>query len=369
MISDRELLALHRELVATPSVSGDEKALADRLEDWMAARRWRPERLGNSLLVTAGRGPLLLLDTHIDTVPPGAGWTRDPATATVEGDRIYGLGANDAKAAAAALLGAFSELAREDLPITLALALVEGEETRGIGTETVLAALDERGRRPAAAVVGEPTGLDVAVAQKGLLILRLVASGDACHAAHAAALGARNAIHSLARDLVGLDDLDLGPDHPVLGPTSLQPTVVEGGAARNVVPASASAVLDLRTTPATSHRSLIERVRAKLEHSTLEVISRRLEPRETAPHHAVVEAAVRAGPDARVYGSSTLSDMVFMQDIPAVKVGPGRSERSHTPDEFVLASEVLDGRRYYVDLVRGYAALEAPGGAPGGTAD
>jgi acetylornithine deacetylase len=364
MISDRELLALHRELVSTPSISGRETALADRLERWMSERGWRPERLGNSVLVTAGTGPLLLLDTHIDTVPPTAGWTKDPEAATVEDGRVYGLGANDAKAAAAALLGAFSELTAEDLPITLALALVEGEETRGIGTETVLAALTERDRRPAAAVVGEPTGLDVAIAQKGLLILKLAATGDACHAAHAAALGARNAIRGLARDLIALDDLDLGPDHPVLGPTSLEPTQVEGGTARNVVPDSSAAILDLRTTPAAPHGTLIERIQQTVAHSVLEVVSRRLEPRETARHEAVVEAAVRARPAARVYGSGTMSDLVFMKGIPAVKVGPGQSERSHTPDEFALESEVLEGRRFYVTLVQRYVELVQGRGTP-----
>jgi len=359
MIGDPELLALHREVTSIASVSGEEAALADRLEAWMAARGWTPRRIGNSLLVLLGRGPLLLLDTHLDTVPPAAGWTRDPLAVTVENGRVYGLGANDAKASVAAMLGAVTAFESETLDITLGLALVEAEETRGTGTEAVLAELERQGRRPAAAVVGEPTGLEVAVAQKGLLILELRAHGDTCHAAHARTLGARNAIRGLARDLAVLDRLELGPEHPFLGPTTCEPTLIEGGTARNVLPGEASVVLDLRTTPAVGHDALIARIGEALRDSELVVVSRRLEPRETDPEAPVVRAALRARPGARVYGSTTMSDLVFLGDIPAVKCGPGQSERSHTPDEFVLEREIVEGRHFYVEHIRHYRELLA----------
>jgi acetylornithine deacetylase len=360
VISDAELLALHRELVATPSISGEEKTLADRVEAWMRDHGIAPRRLGNSLLATVGAGPMLLLDTHLDTVPPAEGWTRDPFTATVEDDgRVFGLGANDAKASAAALLGAYTAFVETDLPFTLGLALVEGEETRGIGTEAVLAELAREGRPPAAAVVGEPTDLDLAVAQKGLLILKMAARGNACHAANAGKLGAVNAVRVLARAITALDAIEPVPDHPLLGPTTWEPTLLEGAPAKNMLPGLASATLDIRTTPVLSHDALIERIRAALgalEGVEAELVSKRLEPRETARDARVVRAARKARPGARVYGSTTMSDMVFLKDVPAVKVGPGRSERSHTPDEFVRESEILEGRRFYVDLIRHYAA-------------
>jgi len=354
MLPDHEILALHAAITATPSVSGDEGALAALLGERLARHGILPLRLGSSLLATLGSGPLLLLDTHLDTVPPGPGWTRDPWEVRREGERIHGLGANDAKASVAAMVAAFLAFREAELPFTLALALVEAEETRGTGTEAVLAELARRGLSPAAAVVGEPTGLDVAVAQKGLLVLELVARGDACHAAHARELGATNAARRLARDLVALEAIDLGPDHPRLGAVTLEPTALRAGTARNVVPAEASAVLDVRTTPAVAPRSVVERV-ARAVASEVRVLSDRLVPRETSEDSTLVAAALTARPAARLYGSATLSDLVFMEGIPAIKCGPGSSERSHTADEFVLAGEILDGARFYARLVGAWA--------------
>jgi len=364
MLPDHEILALHAAITATPSVSGDEGALAALLAERLARHGVRPLRLGSSLLATLGSGPLILLDTHLDTVPPGPGWTRGPWMVRREGERVYGLGSNDAKASVAAMAAAFLAFREAELPFTLALALVEAEETRGTGTEAVLAELARRGERPAAAVVGEPTGLDVAVAQKGLLVLELVARGDACHAAHARALGAENAARRLARDLVALEAVDLGPAHPRLGPVTLEPTALRAGTARNVVPAEASAVLDVRTTPALAPRAVVERVAQAVE-SEVRVLSDRLVPRETDERSTLVAAALAARPGARLYGSSTLSDLVFMEGIPAIKCGPGSSERSHTADEFVLAGEILDGARFYARLIGAWAEA-ALGAAPAG---
>lgn len=366
MLPAREVLALHRAITSIRSESGQERALADFLENRLRRHGAAPQRLGNSLLAMAGAGPLLLFDTHLDTVPPAPGWTRDPWAVEVIDGRVFGLGANDAKASAAGMIAAFLAFAEAELPFTLALALVEAEETRGTGTEAVLAELARLGRSPVAAVVGEPTALDLAVAQKGLLVLELAARGDACHAAHAADLGARNAARLLARDLVALESVDFGTPHALLGPITLEPTQLLAGTARNVVPGEATAVLDVRTTPALPPPQVIERIE-RLVASEVRVLSNRLLPSETASDSPLVEAARRARPEIRLYGSSTLSDLVFMRGIPAVKCGPGRSQRSHTPDEFVLESEVLAGARFYTRLVGAWAEIQAtmPGeGAP-----
>src|SRR6185295_3335208 len=164
MLPEREVLALHREIVEIPSVSGSEAPLADFLDEKLRRFRIVPERLGNTLLAFAGEGPVLLLDTHLDTVPPAPGWTRDPWKVSPEGGRIHGLGSNDAKAAVAGMVAAFLAFQDVALPFTLALALVEGEETKGTGTQAVLAELSRRGLPVEAAVIGEPTGLDLAVA-------------------------------------------------------------------------------------------------------------------------------------------------------------------------------------------------------------
>lgn len=373
-LPEREILALHQAITAIHSVSGEEAELADFLAGWWRRRGVTPLRLGNSLLLLSPDGapegsvwaaspleqgerkPLLLLDTHLDTVPPAAGWTRDPWDSAPVDGRVYGLGANDAKASVAGMIAAWAAFAEVELPFTLALALVEGEETRGTGTEAVLAELERQGRRPAAAVIGEPTGLDFAIAQKGLLVLELVASGDACHAANARALGAVNAARRLAHDVVALEDVDFGPPHETLGPMTLEPTQLRAGLARNAVPGEATAVLDVRTTPALSPAAIVERVRAVVS-GEVRVLSERLLPRETAAAAAVVEAARRVRPEARLYGSPTLSDMAFLAGVPTLKCGPGRSERSHTADEFVLESEVLDGARFYTRLVGSYAEV------------
>jgi acetylornithine deacetylase len=357
VLPPESILALHREITAVRSVSGEEGALADLLEEKLQRAGVAPTRLGNSLLATLGEGPALLLDSHLDTVPPAAGWTRDPWEVESRAGRVYGLGSNDAKAAVAAMTAAFLAFREAALPFSLVLALVEGEETRGHGTEAVLAELARRGQPLAGAVLGEPTGLDVAVAQKGLMVLELIAHGDACHAAHAHALGARNAARRLAHDLVALEAVDFGPPHPKLGPITVEPTQVHAGTARNVVPGEAIALLDVRTTPALPRHEVVARLAGAVE-GEIRVVSDRLLPRETAEDTFLVRAAQSARPEARLYGSATLSDLVFVA-APAIKCGPGRSERSHTPDEYVLEDEILDGARFYTRLVRAYAEMGA----------
>lgn len=355
MLDDAGLLALHRELVATPSVSGSEGAVADLLQDRLARAGVEVERLGDSLLALAGDGPLLLLDSHLDTVPPAPGWTREPFAATVEDGKVHGLGANDAKASVAAMTAAFLALAREPLGLRLGLALVAGEETKSQGTRDVLDRLAARGLAIAGAVFGEPTGLDLAVAQKGLVVAELVARGRAAHAAHAAAAGAVNAARALARDLVALESVDLAPAHPALGSTTVEPTVVAAGTARNVVPAEATAILDVRTVPSLAPAQLLARLAAAVS-GEIRVLSGRFSPRETLATSTLLAAARAAAPDARLYGSATLSDWALLPDeVPGIKVGPGRSERSHTPDEFVLEAEVVAGARFYERLARAFA--------------
>ncbi len=361
--SDAQLLALHRELVATPSLSGQEGPLAEHLRGWLAAHGVVAERFGDNLVAHFGAPPLFGLNTHLDTVPPCAGWSRDPHAVAVDDGRVIGLGSNDAKAAAAAMIAAFLRLAArpEGLAGGVVLTLVAQEEVGGKGTEALLPELARRGLTPAAAVVGEPTGLDVAIAQKGLLVLELAAAGDACHAAHGRALGARNAIRELAKDLAALDAVDLGPPHPLLGPPTLEPTIVAGGTARNAVPARATCLLDARVNPQPGPAEMAARVQAAVQ-GELRVVSDRLRPVEIDPAHPLVAAALRARPEARTFGSRGVSDWVFFgaAGIPAIKCGPGLTERSHTADEFVLESEVVAGASFYEALVRAHQEAGHP---------
>lgn len=364
-MTDAELLALHREIVEIPSISGNEAALRDRLESFLAARGASTSRIGENLVASRGRGPVVCLNSHLDTVPPCPGWTRPPHRAVVEAGRVHGLGANDAKASVAAMIGAFLRLAddAERLGIRLLLALTVEEETGGRGAEELVPGLRRAGIEPSAVIVGEPTGLDVAIGQKGLLVLELLASGRACHAAHARALGAPNAVRTLARDLVALEAVDLGPADPLLGPVTMEPTVVRGGTAKNAVPAEAACVLDVRINPSTDGTALVRRLGSAIS-GELRVLSDRLRPRGIEAEHPLVKAVHRARPEARLMGSAGLSDLVFFEGIPGVKVGPGRTERSHTPDEYVMESEILEGCRFYERAVAeiAQAGLPAAGG-------
>lgn len=345
-------LEILEEAVATPSVSGDEAALADHMARRLGAAGVEVERFGDNVIARVGTGPDLLWNTHLDTVPADPGWTREPWTPTWEGDRLYGLGSNDAKASLAAMSAALIRLTENPPACRVTLTLVCQEETGGKGTEAVWPWLVADGFQPAGIVVGEPTGLDAAIWQRGLLILRLIERGDACHAANADRLGARNPIFALAEDLARLRSKSL-PEHPGLGRTTLQPTVAEGGDARNRVPGQASCVLDVRTVPGLSHQELTVELQAGLEGS-FEVLSERLVPFSADPDSAVVLAARAARPATKTFGSATMSDLVFFQGLPGIKCGPGDTARSHTPDEFVLGAEVVEGAEFYEGLARAF---------------
>ncbi|HSK08843.1 MAG TPA: M20/M25/M40 family metallo-hydrolase, partial [Vicinamibacterales bacterium] len=211
-----------------------------------------------------------------------------------------------------------------------------------------------------AAVVGEPTGLEVCVAQRGMLLLRCVASGRAAHAAHAE-LGA-NAVHAAARDIVRLASMRFGAD-PFLGETRAQVTRIEGGRARNQVPDACEFTVDLRTSPGTGAEAIVGRLRGELESEVL-VHSARYLPCATDEGHAVVRAALAAAGRTRGVGSRTTSDWAFLSDVPAGKVGPGDTTRSHRPDEYLTRAELLDGVAFYRRFVPDcLARLAAAGGA------
>jgi acetylornithine deacetylase len=354
-----DLLDLHQELVECPSVSGNESAIADLVEAHLKTLHAMVERVGNNVLARSGVGPRILLNSHLDTVPAHQAWTRDAYKLTVEGDRRYGLGSNDAKASVAAMMKAFEQVSAVGGPAEVILLLVPEEETGGGGMQVAWPFVKQRNLLPAGAVVGEPTGLDVALSQKGLLILELIAEGDACHSANAKAQGARNPIRILAKDLIALEAINLGAPHPFLGETTLEPTVIQGGERRNMIPPMASAYLDLRTEPNLGHSELISRVES-LVSSRVRVHSNRFFPKQCDAQEVIAQAARLARPGAKFYGSRTLSDWVYL-DVPAIKVGPGRTERSHTPDEFVLESELYDGVAFYLELIASFADLASRG--------
>ena len=346
---------LLREMVAIPSVSGEEEGLAGFLEE--TVRGWGLEVTRDDAAVRVelrGRAPgaTIALVSHLDVVPPGLGWTRDPFTPTVEGNRLFGRGSGDAKASVAAMLCAAKDLFDAGgLEVGRLLVLLGyGEETKNTTMERAVA----RAGPIDASVVGEPTNLDFAIAQRGLLMADLLAQGDQRHAAYASADGEfTNATLVLARDLLRLGELFGSRSHPVLGHTIATPTMLEAGVSRNVTPPVAKAVLDIRSTPDWSHEEVTEVLERALS-SKVVVTSRRLVPCETPAGSPLLAAARRVRPEADTFGSPTCSDWVFLRHTDAFKCGPGTSRRSHTPDEYVDLAEVTAARDFYARLVTVY---------------
>jgi acetylornithine deacetylase len=346
---------LLRELIAIPSVSGQETDLAVFVEE--SARRWGLDVVRNAhgVLVEVrgwGAGPTIALASHLDVVPPGAGWTRDPFTPAIEGTRLYGRGSGDAKASVAAMLYAARDIVDSGGMDAgrLVVLLGYGEETKNT---TMGGAVEEAGEIDAA-VIGEPTGLDFAIAQRGLLMVDLLAQGDQRHAAYAGGEdGFTNAVQLLARDLIKLDSVFEARTHPVLGKAMATATMIEAGVGRNITPPVARAVLDIRSTPDWTHEELAAELRTIMSSDVI-VTSRRLTPCETPAGSRLLATASRLRPDARQFGSPTCSDWVFFGDRDAIKCGPGTSRRSHTADEYVDIPEVTAARAFYGELVRAY---------------
>jgi acetylornithine deacetylase len=351
---------LLKQMVATPSVSGDEEELAVLTE--ATAHSWGLSVRRDDLAVTVevrGRtaGPTIALVSHLDVVPPGKGWTRDPFVPTVDGTRLYGRGSGDAKASVSAMLWAARDVADGGGPATGRLLVIfgYGEETKHTTMERAVQTVGDID----AAIIGEPTNLDFAVAQRGLMMVDLLAEGDQRHAGYAAADGEfRNAALVLARDLLKLDGLFAGRSHAVLGHTTATPTMLEAGVSRNVTPPVAKAILDIRSTPDWTHDEVADALRQALS-SNVVVTSQRLVPCETPAGSRLLALARRVRPESKTFGSPTCSDWVFLRHIDAVKCGPGTSRRSHTPDEYVDLPEVSAARAFYGALVREYLAGEA----------
>jgi acetylornithine deacetylase len=346
-----DVLALHKQLVEIPSLSHQEGLIADFVEAFLKEAGAKTRRINNNVIAWRGEGRKLLFNSHLDTVPPNSAWTRNPHQVIVEDGKIYGLGSNDAKASVAAMTTAFLN---HDGPGELCLMLVQEEETGGKGTERAFPWLLDQGWRPDGVVVGEPTELNIGIAQKGLMILELIATGDACHAANANRLGAKNPIFELAKAITKLEDIDLSC-HDELGPTTLQPTQLKGAEIHNQVPGQAVAVLDIRTVPGLSHAQIVQQIK---EATRLEIKERstRLEPYAVDPNSDVVRAALAAG-GGKSFASPTMSDQVFFRGWPAIKCGPGVSARSHSADEYVLESELLEGASFYGRLIHEFAIM------------
>lgn len=341
------VVELTRALVRIPSVSGGEAACVERLREELGA--FAPRVSGRNLYAARGEGPrTLLLNSHTDTVPASKEWTADPFAAELTGGRIVGLGANDAKGPLAAMVVAF---ARARLPrgARLVLAATCDEETGGQG----LGALRPELPPLDAAVIGEPTALEVCCAQRGLLRVRVVAKGRRAHAARP--WQGENAISKAVRDVLALESLPLPAPHPLLGPATLQVTMISGGVKVNVVPPECAFEVDARTLPALPNRALLERIRAAVG-GEVTLVSERMAPVETAPDAPIVRAALAAAGREAPTGFGGVSDLFHVRDVPGVVLGPGRSEQSHAADEWIEVEMLERGVEVYAGTIERFFA-------------
>lgn len=345
-----DYVRLLQKLIAVPSLSRQEADTAALLETFFRERELEPRRDRNNVWLRArnwqaGR-PTILLNSHHDTVGPAAGYTRDPHDPAVEDGKLYGLGSNDAGGALVALIAAFCALENDpDLGCNLLLAATAEEEISGPhGIADLLPQL------PAidAAVVGEPTLLDLAVAERGLVVLDGLAEGVSGHAARKEGV---NALYLALDDIAAIRAHAFARPSQLLGPTSAAVTVLQSGTQHNVVPDRAGFVVDLRVNEAYSNQEAVAELQSVCQHSQLTPRSLRLQSSGISADHPLVRAGRAVRPAARTYGSPTLSDQALMP-FPTLKLGPGDSARSHSADEFIYVEEILAGAGMYEALLR-----------------
>jgi len=340
-------IALLKEMIEVSSVSREETSVADLIERKFQKWNLDPQRLHNNLWVRNedwdDKKPVILLNSHVDTVRPANGWTYDPLKACVEGDRITGLGSNDAGASVVSLLGTFLFFhQRKNLPYNLIFCASAEEEISGInGMTSVIAQIGKIDL----AIVGEPTRMQMAIAEKGLLVLDVEAKGKAGHAARNEG---ENAIYKAIEDIKALREYRFPLESVVLGPVKMTVTQIEAGHQHNMIPDSCKFVVDVRTNEFYSNKEVFEVISGLLK-SEVKARSFRLNSSGIKADHPFIKRGLELGLTA--FGSPTTSDQAVIP-YPSVKIGPGDSARSHTANEFIFMSEIKEGIKIYIDLLK-----------------
>lgn len=342
-----ELLKL---LISTPSLSREEGDATDRLQ--LFIERAAPvqceihRHLNNLWCVAPGYNasrPTLLLDAHIDTVKPVNGWTKHPFTPIVEGDRIYGLGSNDDGGSLVTLLQVFYKLCESNQSYnTIFVASSEEEVSGKNGIEALIPHLPP----VTCAIIGEPTSMQPAVAEKGLMVLDCVAKGVSGHAARNEGV---NAIYNAMEDIAWFRSHKYPKSSPLFGDVKMTVTQLNSGTQHNVIPDVCSYVVDIRSNECYSNSELLDII-SKSVKSEVKARSTRLNSSSIALDHPLVKRLVEMG--RKPYGSPTLSNQALL-DIPTLKIGPGDTSRSHTANEYVLVSEIREGMELFCQMLDG----------------
>ena len=334
-----------RELIRIPSYSEKEEKASDYLEEVMKSFGLKTVRRKNNLwsvIQHKNHLPVILLNSHIDTVQPGEDWITDPFDPGTDKEKINGLGSNDAGASLVALLGTFLYFSKKtDLPYNLAFAVSAEEEISGKnGIEQVLPEISPIHL----GIVGEPTGKKIAIAEKGLMVIDCLAEGKCFHAARD---GGINAIYKAMNDIEWIRNYRFPKKSSLLGEVKMQVTKIKAGQAHNVVPGNCSFVLDVRSNDQYSNEEIFQCIREHLS-SNIQSRSFRLNFSSAPADHPVVLRARELGIEC--FGSDTLSDQALM-NFPTVKIGPGNPLRSHTAGEYILVEEINKGIDTYVSLI------------------
>ncbi len=343
-----EAIELLKLLVRIPSISREEEKVADLLQHYLALQGVETGRKGNNVWCLSPmfdiEKPTLLLNSHTDTVKPVSGWKNNPFTPTIDGNgRLFGLGSNDAGASVVSLLHVFLELTRTTQPYNLIfLASCEEEVSGAGGIESVLPELPPIHF----AIVGEPTEMQPAIAEKGLMVLDVTAHG---RSGHAARNEGENAIYKALEDIAWFRDYRFAKESPLLGPVKMSVTMVNAGTQHNVIPDCCTFTVDIRTNECYSNQELLDEIE---QHTSCQVKVRslRLNASHVSPHHPLVERAIQL--ERIPFGSPTLSDQALMP-FPSFKMGPGKSTRSHTADEFIYLHEIEEAVEIYLKLLSG----------------
>lgn len=343
-----DAVTLLKELIAIPSVSRNEDKAADKLSEYLNLWGLPYGRDGNNLWVGCpdwdNNRPTIMLNAHIDTVKPVSTWTRDPFLPTQEGDMIYGLGSNDCGGGLVSLLQAYRIMLHRPRNYNLLWVASAEEEVSGAnGFSRVLSKLPNI----AVAIVGEPTGMQPAIAEKGLMVIDGYAYGKSGHAARNEGV---NAIYEALDDLVWLRDYKFRKSSPLLGPTKMTVTVVESGTQHNVIPDTLHFVIDVRTNEFYQNEYLFEFLCKKMTKCELKARSFRLHSSSIPQNHLLIRRCMEHG--MQPFGSPTLSDQALMP-FPSFKLGPGDSSRSHSADEYIKISEIQQAIDTYVSLLDG----------------
>ncbi|MDR3133519.1 MAG: M20/M25/M40 family metallo-hydrolase [Prevotellaceae bacterium] len=331
--------------IAIPACSGAEAAAAGYLEAYLSAAGVAPFRIGNNVCAYSPKNSkgkkTLLLNSHIDTVKPAEGYTLNPYEPVEKDGKLFGLGSNDAGASLAALAESFIYFSTVELPFNLLLVLSCEEENSGAGG---IRAVTREIKDMDCAIIGEPTLMQAATGERGLLVLDGTAHGRQGHAARNEGV---NAIYGALEDIAFIKNYTFDRVSPLMGEVKKNVTMISGGDQHNVVPDSCRFVVDIRPNEYYSNREILELLQSGVQ-SELKARSLHNRCSFTPAGHPLLQCAERLGIPA--YISPTTSDWMRL-DIPAIKMGPGDSARSHTADEFVYLREIEEGINGYIHFI------------------